>query len=221
MSNWQENRKVVESYFEEQYNQELSIKETPWVTGAVGIVLLKKVISGKIDVGLKVLEIGCGVGTESVYLSRQGMDVTAVDFNENALNKAKHLAKFYSTDVDFIHEDFLEIDIESISKNFDLVIDKNCFHHIPVSDRTKYASNVFNILKKNGLFFLRGFSNDIPPSKTGDGPFRLTSDDLINTFKPFFIINEMYKFKNIPLPDESKEQIFWSFLGKKRDKKVE
>ena len=34
-------------------------------------------------------------------------------------------------------------------------------------------------------------------------------------FSKFFFIEKLYRFKNIPLPNSNKPQVFWAFLGKK------
>lgn len=43
--------------------------------------------------GAKVLDAGCGSGTNSLWLARQGFSVTGVDFSEFALGKAKEQAR--------------------------------------------------------------------------------------------------------------------------------
>src|ERR1700761_2518109 len=51
------------------------------------------------------LELGCGTGDASIYLAKQGWQVTAVDFVPAALDKARTKAHVDSVDVNFVHAD--------------------------------------------------------------------------------------------------------------------
>lgn len=218
--NWQEKGfDHVVKYFKKVYSKKnISVESAPWVTGAVGIELQKLVLDQKFSSGSSVLEIGCGIGTESVYLAKQGMSVTALDINEDILKLAEMNAIIYGADVDFRQGDFLTIDLKANNLfDYDLVIDQGCFHHTPPQERENYARQLNKSLKSNGLYFMRGFSDGMPPSRTGDGPIRLTSDDILKTFLPYLLTEELYCFRNLPVPrKEDVPQIFWAYLGRKR-----
>ena len=51
--------------------------------------------------GRKALDIGCGGGRDSVYLARQGWQVTAIDHQQRVLQRAEQLARFSAVPVDF------------------------------------------------------------------------------------------------------------------------
>lgn len=216
---WQNSIGDTTKFFVEKQNKGLDLQASPWVTLAVGIELQKLVIEGVIKEGMKALDVGCSIGVESMYLSKQGLQVTGVDFIPETIKIAKRLSKLTGAKSNFICKDILELNSLKYNNHFDLIIDQGCFHHFPLQDRDKYAEKAHKLLKKNGLFFLRGFSTEMLPSPTNDGPIRLTSDDILNTFSKYFSVERLYRFKNIPLPAPFayKPQIFWAFLGKKRD----
>jgi len=45
--------------------------------------------------GKKILEIGCGIGTDTINFARNGAEVTAVDISEKSLELAEERAKVY------------------------------------------------------------------------------------------------------------------------------
>jgi len=216
-NNWQKSRKDTIGFFIGKQKKGLSLTDSPWVTLAVGIQLQNLVIEGVIKEGMKVLDVGCSIGIEAMYLSKQGLDATGIDFVPETIDIAKKLAGLTGSKSKFISGDFLETNFTNEKRSYDLIIDQGCFHHFPIKDRVKYAQKIDFLLKKGGLFFLRGFSDHMLPSPTNDGPIRLSSDDIVGTFDSFLKTDRLFRFKNIPLPKphDYKPQIFWAYLGKK------
>ena len=52
----------------------------------------------------KVIDLGCGVGLNSLILKKQGFDVTGIDYSENSI----HHAKLNCPNSKFVHADFLD-----------------------------------------------------------------------------------------------------------------
>src|SRR5213592_4686750 len=48
--------------------------------------------------GKKVLEIGCGIGTDTINFARHGAQVTAVDLTEKSLDVARQRAKVFGVE---------------------------------------------------------------------------------------------------------------------------
>ena len=201
----------VKKYFADVYNDKASLDNVPWVTGAVGIEILKKIIAKQISLKSNILDVGCGFGTEAVFMARHGHHVVAMDTDASIIKKAKEYAALLDTQVNFHVNNFLKITDQSDFCNaFDIVTDQGCFHHILPQDRKMYKDAVKYCLKPGGKYFMRGFSNLMPPSTSGNGPIRLTSDDILNTFQSDFYVNEMYIFDNIPVVGkENIPQKFW------------
>ncbi len=214
----QADRKSVKKFFTKKTKSKSEIPNTPWVTAAVGTELQRLYKEGIIRDGMKVLEIGCSIGVESCFLSKHGMSVIGVDFIPETIQTAKEYASILGANVEYMAVDFLEMSINEMENKFDFIFDQGCFHHFPVNDRDKYAKKVSKLLKREGLFFLRSFSNRMIPSPTNDGPLRISSDDIYNAFNNYFITEHLYLFNNLPLPNpySYKPQKFWSYLGRKR-----
>ncbi len=85
----------------------------------------------------KVLEIGCGIGTDTISFARAGARVTAVELSEQSLEIARRRAEVYgfSDRIRFWHGDaedlsrFLPID------TYDLVYSFGVIHHTPHPDQ--------------------------------------------------------------------------------------
>jgi 2-polyprenyl-3-methyl-5-hydroxy-6-metoxy-1,4-benzoquinol methylase len=214
---WQLDRQKTKVFFENRWQQGISLGSTPWVTVAVGKELQDLLIDQTLKEGMRVLDVGCGMGVEACFLAKHGMKVTGIDFIPETIKCAKDYAVLVGASVDFRCADFLD-DLSQIGSDFDLILDQGCFHHIPITERVEYAKRASNCLGQTGLLFIRAFSDMMLPSPTNDGPIRLSSDDIISTFLPFFSVERLYRFKNIPLPQPwaYKPQVFWSFLAQKR-----
>jgi len=211
---------LVDEYFHDVYTQDLSLEQVPWCTGAVGIELQKRLIDKTILPGMTIFDVGCGIGTESVFLSQNGLKVFGLDKDKNAINIAKKYAKLLNTKPTFILGDILNPEFKKppLKKQLhliDVITDQGCFHHILPQDRHKYAKNILSLLKPEGRFLLRGFSTEMPPSNSGKGPIRLSKQDILGTFEKYFVTEKLFIFDNIPVPTTpEKPQRFWFYQGK-------
>jgi ubiquinone/menaquinone biosynthesis C-methylase UbiE len=87
--------------------------------------------------GKRVLEVGCGIGTDTMSFLRAGADVTAVDLSSESLNVARRRARTYGFE-DRIH--FFEANAEQLAETvpaepYDLVYSFGVLHHTPHPDR--------------------------------------------------------------------------------------
>jgi len=82
--------------------------------------------------GKKVLEIGCGIGTDTISFARAGALVTAVDVSEKSLELAKRRAVVF----DLGNIEFYQADAENLQdvvpiQKYDLVYSFGVIHHTP------------------------------------------------------------------------------------------
>src|SRR5271154_1791999 len=86
--------------------------------------------------GKRVLEIGCGIGTDTISFARAGARVTAVDLTEKSLEVAKQRARVFGLENRIT---FLQADAEKLSdyvpvEPYDLVYSFGVIHHTPHPD---------------------------------------------------------------------------------------
>jgi ubiquinone/menaquinone biosynthesis C-methylase UbiE len=80
--------------------------------------------------GKKVLEIGCGIGTDAVNFAKTGADYTGVELSLESLNLAKKRFEVFGLNGEFILDNAEKLD-EVIDRKFDLVYSFGVLHHTP------------------------------------------------------------------------------------------
>jgi 2-polyprenyl-3-methyl-5-hydroxy-6-metoxy-1,4-benzoquinol methylase len=98
----------------------------------------------------RLLEVGCGIGMDSIELAKCGFDVTAVDLTDTAINVAKRYARIEGLEVDFRvgNAESLELPDDS----FDAVYSFGVLHHTP--DIEAAIEHVRRVLKPGGRAFV-------------------------------------------------------------------
>lgn len=79
----------------------------------------------------KVLEIGCGIGTDSINFARAGAELTCVDLSEKSMDICKKRFETYGLNARFILADAEKIDQILKGEKFDLIYSFGVIHHTP------------------------------------------------------------------------------------------
>ena len=168
------------------FNEKYKSKNTPWELGKVDSNLVKIVTQNKIK-PCNALEIGCGTGDNAIWLRTQGFKVTATDFSDFAIKKAKKKSESKNIKIDFVVNDFFKT---SFKKDFcEFVFDRGCFHSFDSNDdRKKIAENISSHIKKNGFWLSFIGNKDEKRKKDEIGPPQRSAGDIINAVEPFFKI---------------------------------
>jgi SAM-dependent methyltransferase len=83
--------------------------------------------------GKRVLEVGCGIGTDMINFARAGARVAAVDLSDESLKLAKQRATIFNLDqsIAFYHANSEELTSHVPVEPFDLVYSFGVIHHTP------------------------------------------------------------------------------------------
>jgi SAM-dependent methyltransferase len=95
--------------------------------------------------------------------------------------------------VNFIVDDILNTKFES--NEFDYVFDRGCFHVLVPRDRKEYINKIKQILKDNGILFLKCFSDKEPMQ---EGPYKFSQDEIRALFSESF--SSVYQGTLDPFP---------------------
>ena len=123
----------------------------------------------------RALDIGCGTGTQAVYLAHHGWQVTAVDVVDRALRRARARGEAAGVEVDWRRHDagrLLDLDLEP---GVTLVHDRGCFHGLGDAAREGYARGVTSLAAPGAVFLLMSFA----PNRKAVGPSGASEEELV------------------------------------------
>lgn len=115
---------------------------TPWDGHALPARLRRLAEAPAVLPSGRALDLGCGTGDTSIYLAKHGWDVTALDFVEAALRKARAKAAAAGLDVRWIHGDVTRLGSYGVTPGVRLCVDNGCLHVLSDEARTTYVREV-------------------------------------------------------------------------------
>jgi len=110
----------------------------------------------------RALDLGCGTGTDAIYLASQGWEAVGVDFVPEAIGTARSRAAACGSSASFVVADVTRLRQAAVNGDFDLVIDIGCYHAIPARLRDSYATEVAALTMPGADLYLAGIS--APPA---------------------------------------------------------
>ncbi len=99
----------------------------------------------------KVLDLGCGSGWLSIFISKYGFNVTGIDLSSPAIELAKTWAQEDNANVNFIAGDLLNLPFEKGS--FDAIVCNSILEHFRLDQAKILFDKLHNILADKGFFF--------------------------------------------------------------------
>ena len=150
----------------------------PWDRG-VSPPELKELIEGpNARAASRALDVGCGTGTNTVYMARHGWEATGVDFVPKAIATAKAKASEAAVAARFIVGDVTRLGELGLGDGYTLLLDMGCLHSISTARRDAYVSGVTAASAPGADFLVWGFYK--PPSVLVNA--RLTREEVERRF---------------------------------------
>ena len=103
----------------------------------------------------RVLDMGCGTGTNVITLVQQGWQATGVDFVPKAIRSARKKADRAKISAEFLVGDVTKL--QAINGQFDFILDIGCYHNLPAEGKEKYRANLDRLMVTRGFFLLYCF----------------------------------------------------------------
>src|SRR5579871_280525 len=105
------------------WNDRYETEDLPWDTGFPSTEL-RRVLRERKLTPCRALDLGCGTGTNSVWLAQQGFEVTGMDFAALAIEQAQERARQAGVNVRFVCGDVLQP--PDLGAPFGFFFDRGC-----------------------------------------------------------------------------------------------
>jgi len=162
------------------------LKRTPWDTGVTPPEVVD-VVARRFPKGGRALDIGCGTGTNAVYLAQHGFSVLGIDVSRRAIALARRRAEQVGVTCDFVTGDVSRLEDLSVTEPFDLAIDIGCYHVLPARGQRRYARGLRDHMRRGGIYLLYAFC----PHARGRRQMGVSSDDVGALFADGFLVRDL------------------------------
>ena len=105
----------------------------------------------------RALDIGCGSGRDAVHLAGHGWQVSAVEFVDKALARAKQRAAEEGVEVQWVKGDVGELGRLGLEPGYDLLYDFGCIQGLPDAARQGAAAGMTELASPGARLLLLAF----------------------------------------------------------------
>ena len=145
----------------ELFNERYRLGETPWDSGISPPELLEVLLHSPAGLPLRMLDLGCGTGTNCLTMARGGWQTVGVDFAPLAIETARQKAQTAADDIaqaggsaSFLVADVTRLAPPAPADRFSLILDLGCLNGIPLERHADYARVVAAQALPGALFLL-------------------------------------------------------------------
>jgi SAM-dependent methyltransferase len=125
----------------------------PWDTGITPPEVVEEV--SPMQPG-RALDVGCGTGTNVLWLAQHGWTAIGVDRSATAIESARRKADWTSGAM-FAEGDVTRLEELQVDGPFDLILDIGCFHGLPVPRRDAYVRQVARVARPGARMMVFAF----------------------------------------------------------------
>lgn len=192
---------------------------TPWDTGHPSPELIRLLEQWKIPPS-RALELGCGTGTNAIYLAQLGFDVTACDISPLALERAKQKAFAASVSIDFRQVDLTSAPEQSALHGvepFPFAFDRGVYHTVREMDLETFLRHLEQRIAPGGWYFVLAGNAD--EARVEGGPPRVSAATMLAELEPLFALHHLrrFRFHGIQFEGVQMEPLAWSAVFRRRE----
>jgi SAM-dependent methyltransferase len=193
----------------DDWNQHYVKQDAPWDSGLPSKELIRVLAVESINPS-RTAELGCGTGTNSIYLASRGFDVTGFDFSPAALEVARRKAAEANATVRFVQADLCHFTLDV--PPFDFLFDRGCYHAARRIDQPGFMKTLKRLSRPGTRYLLlTGNTNE----KHEPGPPTMTEAEIRSELEPLFEIQFLREFR-FEVPDPPEGFLAWSCLMTRR-----
>ena len=128
------------------------------------------------------VDLGCGSGTDAIYLASKGFTVTAIDIAPTALSLGREKAERAGVKVRWLLASVLSLpNLEP----FEFIFDRGCYHEVRFDNAAAYVETVRRLSQpgRTRFLLLAGNPNEAPVQYA---PPQVAEEDIRSDFSPLF-----------------------------------
>jgi SAM-dependent methyltransferase len=196
------------------WNDRYSSKDTPWDSGEASHELQRVLEQGLIR-PCRALELGCGTGTNAIYLAQKRFDLTAFDLSPLAIEQAKAKAAHRRVNARFDVADILHL--PALGKPFEFVFDRGVYHHLRNIDLWGFLQTLEKVTHAGSLYLtLAGNANEVRDDDSG--PPQVHAHDMCKELSPLFDLVQLreFEFFGVVVQGRAITPLGWSALWRRK-----
>jgi SAM-dependent methyltransferase len=201
----------MEINWDERYIQ----SDTPWDSGVPSQPLKTLLADGKVKPG-RALELGCGTGTNAIFLAQQGFDVTAVDLSPEALKHAREKANNAKVKINFVEADVTNL--PDLGEAFPFVFDRGTYHVVRKVNLSGFQKMLAKMVAPTGFYYvLAGNANTL--GAPDQGPPTVRAEEIASEIelKSFDLVElQRTVFNGVKIADKIFTPPAWAALFQRR-----
>ena len=165
------------------------LKKRPrWDTGVTPPELVE-LIETQAQAPGRALDLGCGTGTNVIYLARHGWETIGVDYVGKAISAARNKARQAGVNAQFFQHDVTHLDF--LAPPFDLAVDIGCFHSLNPEQHTNYVAGLVRLLRPGAIYLLYAF-------KPGAARVGIAEETVLKLFDKGFMLKKLEHGQGMP-----------------------
>ncbi len=196
------------------WDERYATGNAPWDSGHPSLEL-HRILQEKWFPPSRMLELGCGTGTNALFLAQQGFEVTAVDVAALAIEKARAKAAAKGMNIAFVHADILAL--PEVGAPFPFVFDRGVYHHLRQVDLPRFLATLTKVTQAGGYYLtLAGNANDPSPEELG--PPKVHAHEICLELQSLVDLVQLreFRFDGVVIQGQTVSPLAWSVLLRRK-----
>jgi methyl halide transferase len=184
---------------EERWEARYREGDAPWDSGVPSVELARVLDAHDLSSGGHAIDLGCGTGTNAVFLAQRGFRVAGVDLSATAIAQARARveAAGMAERVELVRADLLASAPDLAPA--DLVFDRGVYHVLRQVDLAATLRTLAALTRPGSWYVVLTGNADDPASDDVPGPPRVHAHELCAELQPLFDLVALQRYRWSPV----------------------